>query len=103
MLDPALDAQLHFAIANKRLLQLTYAGALRVSEPHDYGVYKGVLRLLTYQLRAAGGSSGNPRGWRMLDVAKLASCTVLDEGFPGSRGEAHRQHYVWDELHARVK
>ena len=103
MPDASLDAQLRFAIANKRLLQLLYSDAVRVSEPHDYGVYKGVLRLLAYQLRAAGGSSQNPRGWRMLDAGKIASCTVLDESFPGSRGDAHRQHYVWDELHARVK
>ena len=103
MPDSGFDVQLRSAIASKRLLQLAYSGALRVSEPHDYGVYKGVLRLLTYQLRAAGGHSRNPRGWRMLDVAKIASCAVLDESFPGSRGEAHRQHYVWDELYARVK
>jgi hypothetical protein len=103
MPDTSLDAQLRFAIASKRLLELSYSGATRVSEPHDDGVHKGVLRLLTYQLRAAGGGSQNPRGWRMLDVAKISSCSVLEESFPGSRGEAHRQHYVWDELHARVK
>jgi hypothetical protein len=36
MPDEPLDAQVRFAIANKRLVQLTYHGAPRVAEPHDY-------------------------------------------------------------------
>jgi len=100
----SLDDQLRFAIANKRLLQFTYLGALRIAEPHDYGVMKRVTRLFVYQLRGATHSQRSPVvGWKLLEFAKIHSCTVLDETFPGSRGDSHKRHYVWDILYARVK
>lgn len=116
----SLDAQLRRAIAERRLVQLRYGGKLRVAEPHDYGVQGGSVKLLIYQLRAAdndggavGGSPSNGapsngarsngvRGWRMLEVPKIAECVVLDETFPGSRGDAHQRHHAWDEVYARV-
>jgi len=102
--EGSVDEQLRFAIANKRLVQMSYKGRVRVAEPHDYGVQKGVTRLLTYQRSAVGGG---PRkdvtGWRLLDLPKIERCLVLDETFPGSRGQAHHAHNVWDVLYARVK
>jgi hypothetical protein len=99
----SLDERLRLAIAERRLIQVRYNGTQRVAEPHDYGVQKGVTRLLVYQLRAAGGDPRkSPRGWRMLDIAKVEACDVLDEPFKGSRGPAHERHYVWDVIYARV-
>lgn len=104
-----IDTRLRFAVENKRLLQLTYHGVRRVVEPHDYGLQKGLPRLLVYQLRttsSADGSAGrrqaNEKGWRLLDVSKLEACTVLDETFRGSRGAEHQAHCVWDTVYARV-
>lgn len=91
----ALDQQIHFAIANKRLIEVTYKGRARRAEPHDYGTIKGVERLLTYQL--------DPVGWRLLDVPKIEALTVLDDTFKGSRGTAHDDHHRWDIVYARVK
>ena len=100
---PSLDEQLRLAIAERRLIQVRYDGKRRVAEPHDYGVQKGIVRLLVYQLRATGGDPRkNPRGWRMLDIAKIEACDVLDEPFKGSRGPAHQRHNVWDVIYARV-
>jgi hypothetical protein len=99
----AIDQQLRFAIANKRLIQVSYGKTLRVAEPHDYGVHKGVARLLIYQ---RGGTRAKERsairGWRLLDVAKIGACLVLAETFSGGRGALHRRHHVWDVVFARV-
>jgi hypothetical protein len=38
----------------------------------------------------------------MLEFSKFESCEVLDEMFPGTRGDAHRRHHTWDVLYARV-
>lgn len=99
----SLDEQLRLAIAERRLIQLRYNGTPRVAEPHDYGIQKGVTRLLVYQLRAVGS---DPRksasGWRLLDTLKIEACDVLDEAFKGSRGPAHQHHYAWDVIYARV-
>jgi hypothetical protein len=97
----SLDAQLRFAIANKRLLQLRYDGYRRIAEPHDYGVQRGVTRLLIYQTRKFG-ASGRSTGWRLLDTAKISECTVLDRAFPGTRARSDQRHHIWDVLHARV-
>ncbi len=97
------DREFRLAIAGKHLIQLSYKGTLRVVEPHDYGVYKGVARLFVYQVRGASSTQGRAgRGWKLLDVEHIAGCVVLPETFPGSRGDYHQNHLDWDEVYARV-
>jgi hypothetical protein len=97
-----LDAQLRQAIATKHLIQFDYEGAVRVAEPHDYGRIEGVDKVLAYQRRKAGRGGKFVMGWRSLFVSKIENCVVLDDTFPGTRGDAHKQHYKWDVLYARV-
>jgi len=100
----SIDGQLRFAIAGKRLLDLTYTGSVRRVEPHDYGVQKGTVKLFVYQLRATAVQPGKSAvGWRMLDVSKIERCVVTEETFAGSRGTAEQDHNVWDVLYARVE
>lgn len=100
----SLDAQLRFAIANKRLLRVSYLGKARVIEPHDYGLHMRQPRLLTYQLyEVAVARQPRTKGWRLLDCAKVDSCEVLDDTFPESRSDSHQRHYEWDALYARVE
>ena len=99
----SIDDQLRFAIANKRLIQFSYLGTLRVAEPHDYGVQKGTAKLLVYQRRGSSHTQRTGvRGWRLLDVSRIEACLVLEDTFHGSRGDAHTRHYTWDEVYARV-
>ena len=100
----SIDGQLRFAIAGKRLIEVTYTGSIRLVEPHDYGVQKGVVRLFVYQRRTSFVVPGkSATGWRMLDVQKIEKCVVTDETFKGSRGTAEQSHNVWDVLYARVE
>ena len=102
--EPAssIDEQLRFAIAHKRLIQVTYDGHVRVLEPHDYGIQKKATRLLAYQVRggSAHANTGG-RGWKLLNISKIEACSVLDDRFPGSRA-SNQQHLVWDQVFARV-
>jgi predicted DNA-binding transcriptional regulator YafY len=91
-----IDGRLRLAITRKRLVKLSYNGSLRVVEPHDYGVQKGTVRLLAYQLQTAPG-------WRLFDVGKIEELSVLDTVFEGSRGASHQNHHVWDVIYARVR
>ena len=101
----SLDEQLRFAIANRRLVRITYDAALRVGEPHDYGIQGGISKLLFYQLRRASGDHQwqVAPGWRGLVTSKIETCEVLQETFRGTRASSHQQHLPWDELFARVK
>jgi hypothetical protein len=97
-----LDSQLRFAIANKRLIRFTYESAVRVAEPHDYGVREGATKLLAYQRQKAGRKDTRVRGWRWLDFEKIQDCVVLTDAFGGSRETAAQHHHHWDVLYARV-
>jgi Fic family protein len=99
----SIDEQLRFAISNKRLIEVTYGGASRIVEPHDFGVHKGLKRLLAYQQRQSGMSGRKIlSGWRLFDVGKIDKCDILTTTFKGSRGGQHEHHYEWDPLYARV-
>jgi hypothetical protein len=97
-----LDSELRFAIANKRLIRFTYESAVRVAEPHDYGVRDGAPTLLAFQRQKADRKDHHVRGWRWLDVSKIQDCIVLEDLFSGTREAAGQQHHHWDVLYARV-
>ena len=98
----SLDQQIRMAITNHRLLEVTYHGHTRSGEPHDYGVQKGIARLLFYQLRVLDDPRHVRPAWRLLTLAEIERCRVLEDTFPGSRGREHAQHADWDQLFARV-
>ena len=100
--EHTLDGQLRFAIANKRLLRVTYESAVRVVEPHDYGVRDGVTKVLAFQRQKAGRKDQRVRGWRWLELSKVEDCIVLEDSFAGTREAAGQQHHHWDVLYARV-
>jgi hypothetical protein len=98
----SVDERIRRAIAEKRLLELRYKRAVRLAEPHDYGVLDGTERLLVFQLRGPNSGKGAV-GWRLLDIVKIEACVVTDQIFTGSRGQSHQQHYEWETLYARVR
>jgi hypothetical protein len=98
----SLDYRIRFAIAHHRLIEVTYQRFTRLAEPHDYGSQRGVDRLLIYQLRGPARPGHSSTGWRLLDIPKIESLTVLDEQFPGSRGTQRQDHHNWDVVYARV-
>jgi hypothetical protein len=97
----SIEGRIRFAITHKRLIQVAYNGVLRVAEPHDYGMINRVDRLFIFQLRGGPVSAGKTR-WRLLDVPKIESLEVLDEGFGGSRHASGQRHHAWDAVYARV-
>ena len=100
--EHTLDSLLRFAIANKRLIQFAYESAVRIAEPHDYGVRDRVPKLLVYQRQKAGRRDERVRGWRWLDCSKIDDCIVLEDSFRGRREAAGQQHHRWDIIYARV-
>ena len=100
----SVDSRLRQAIAGKKLVEIRYKHQSRIVEPHDYGVQRGVERLLAYQLRTTGATAGKESiGWRLFDVAKIESLVVLESTFNGSRRTSQQDHHAWDVLYARVE
>ena len=99
----ALDEMIRSAITMKRLLRVRYKGRVREVEPHDYGMQRGVERLLVYQLRGTPPTPGRSvAGWRLLDLPKIEDCKFLNQSFAGSRGHLHSKRLIWDVLYMRV-
>ena len=98
-----MNTELVRAINERRLIEFVYKGGQpRIAEPHDYGIRRGVEKLLAYQI-SGESRSGNPHGWKDFDVVDMSQLRVLDRKFPGSRGDSHQKHLKWDKLFARVK
>lgn len=91
---------LYRAIQNKGLIRFSYKNKERVVEPHDYGIQKGIARLLSWHI--GGQSSSRLPGWRWFDVADMKSMEVLEKTFPGNRAVPSGQHHQWDEVFIRV-
>jgi predicted DNA-binding transcriptional regulator YafY len=97
--DSGIHELLYGAIENKRLLRFRYQDKERIIEPHDYGIQKGIHRLLSWQI--GGQSNGRLPGWRWFDVSEMQDVEVLDKSFPGNR-EVSGKHHRWDQVFIRV-
>ncbi len=96
-----VDSLLRSAISKKRLIRFWYEGKERVAEPHDYGIQRAKVRLLTYQV-GGQSNSGTLPAWRWFEVSKISRFEVLDQTFSGGRVVPSGKHHNWDELFLRV-
>ena len=96
-----VDQVLRQAIGQAHLIRFLYQRKERIAEPHDYGIQKGVAKLLAYQI--AGKSSGKIPNWRWFERDQIIGIEILDQTFPGGRPAPSGQHHQWDELFIRVK
>jgi hypothetical protein len=97
--DSGLHNLLYGAIQNKRLVRFRYQNKERIIEPHDYGIQKGIERLLSWQVGGQGG--GQLPGWRWFDVVGMQDVEMLDRNFAGNR-DVSGKHHQWDEVFIRV-
>jgi hypothetical protein len=85
------------AIANRRLLLLSYSGWNRVVEPHAYGLGRSrrevmrawqVADCITFDGRL--GWRLDPAGWKLLRVDEIISLSLLPEPVPAPRPDDRR-------------
>ena len=98
---PSINCLLWKAIKEKRLIRLRYKDRERIVEPHDYGVHKGLSKLLGYQV--AGSSSHKLPSWRWMEEELISDIHLLDRTFPGGRLVPSGKHHKWDKLFIRVE
>jgi len=100
-LDPNINPILWKAIDERRLIRLTYKARERVVEPHDYGVHRGIVKLLGYQV--GGSSSHKIPAWRWMEESLISGIELLNRRFPGGRPTPSGKHHQWDKILIRVK
>jgi hypothetical protein len=89
------------AIENTRMIRFAYHGKDRIAEPHDHGILKGSVQLLSWQV--AGRSSRPLPNWLLTKVDEITDLELMDQAFPGGRPTATGKHIKWDVLFIRVK
>lgn len=99
-LEPGVNPLLWKAIKEKRLIRLLYKDKERILEPHDYGIHKGVAKLLGYQV--GGASSHKLPNWRFMEVSQISAIELLNRRFPGGRPPPSGEHHTWDKVFIRV-
>jgi hypothetical protein len=77
------------AIENMQLIEFNYDGGKRIVEPHCYGQSsKGNNVIRAYQV--GGYSSSGKMGWKLYDLSKVSSLTLLEEKFDNPRNGYRR-------------
>ena len=99
--SPSVDELLRRAIEQRRLIRLVYGNKERIVEPHDYGIHKGTVKLLGYQV--GGSSSGRLPNWRWMEADLISDVRLLERTFPGGRAAPSGKHHEWDQLFIRVR
>jgi len=95
------DSLIRRAITEKKLLRFSLDGGARIAEPHDYGVRKGKVQLLVFQLSGTGRSGRLP-DWRWVDLSRATDFAVLEQSFPGRRQAPSENRVAWELLFLRV-
>lgn len=96
-----VDELIRRAIREKCLIQVVYKNKRRIIEPHDYGVRKGSVKLLSYQV--GGASNGPIPNWRWMELDLMSDILLLDRKFRGGRPTPSGKHHQWDQLFLRVE
>lgn len=100
-ITPTINLQLWKAIDERRVVRLVYRNRERIVEPHDYGIHKGLQKLLAYQI--GGSSSEKLPNWRWMDEDGISGIQLLDRTFSGGRRTRSGKHHNWDKLFIRVQ
>jgi predicted DNA-binding transcriptional regulator YafY len=90
-----MEQELIDAINAKKVVEFTYGGHPRVTEPHVLGVSDDVVQLLGYQIGGSSSSGGIPE-WRRFDLSKISGLRTTQQTFPGKRPFPSRKHSTWD-------
>lgn len=79
-----MNSEIVQAIAQRRLMELSYDGLRRTVEPHAYGVTAHGHEVIRVWQTSGGSANGEPTGWKLLRVDE-ARVTALGERFEGPR------------------
>lgn len=91
------------AIRGRKLIRVNYPPGVRVVEPHTYGLNTNGNELLSVYQVSGASNSGEPGGWRLFRVDRIASLDVLSENFSGprpgyARGDSRMTREIFAEL-----
>ena len=89
------------SIENMQLIEFYYEGGRRIVEPHCYGqTAKGNDVIRAYQVD--GYSSSGKIGWKLFDISKASSLTLLNEKFDSLRSGYRRGDTAMSVIYSQL-
>lgn len=79
-----MNATVCQAIASRKMLQFYYDGGTRVVEPYCHGISAAGNELLRAYQVSGFRQSGDPVGWKLLEVGKISGLSIIDWTFTGT-------------------
>ena len=80
-----MDLRICQAIADRRILMFAYQGAVRVAEPHLYGMTTAEHEAVSAWMRPGWSRTDPDGGWRMFRLDGITDLQVLPERFESAR------------------
>ena len=85
------------AIAERRVIEFSYKGHIRIAEPHIYGIKNDKRQLLVYQI-GGGTSSGGIPDWRRVELNDISGLKVTTEKFVPRKEVQPGDKEGWDSI-----
>lgn len=92
-----MDTEICESIRERAVIQFWYEGGSRTAEPHCHGVSRTGNEVLRAWQTDGYSESGNPVGWKLFDVSKIAGLSRTGSTFP-----TNRPGYNPDDKHMRT-
>ncbi|PYJ21355.1 MAG: hypothetical protein DME99_08020 [Verrucomicrobia bacterium] len=90
------------AICNRNVLEFLYNGKPRIVEPQTYGISTAGHPLLRGYQRAGGSGSGQAKGLRLFETAKISRLKRTGEQFTKARPEHNPSDSAMKEVRATL-
>ena len=97
-----MNAIIRQSILEKKVVEFTYQGFIRIAEPHAYGSAELVDQLLVYQVRGGSHSENLPK-WLTVALPGMTNFQVFDETFAGKRADSALYHISREAMYAIVR
>ena len=97
-----MDLRICQAIAERRMLMFGYGGAVRVVEPHLYGVTTAGHEALSAWMRPGWSRVDPEGGWRMYRTDGIIELQALPERFDAARPDFNPRDAHFVEIFCRL-
>ena len=97
-----MDPRVCQAIAERKLLMFGYQGAVRVVEPHVYGISTAEHEAISAWLRPGWSKTNPDGGWRMFRVDGIVDLQLLPESFASARPGFNPEDPHFAEIFCRL-
>jgi len=97
-----MNAMICSAIRSRQVLRFSYDGGWRTVEPFCHGISTAGNEVLRGYQTGGYSESGNPVGWKLFQVSKIASPTPTGQTFSGARPGYNPNDAAMTSVHCHV-